>query len=79
MTKFESLEVNHYENMPMQYLAIFHGCKNDNFRMKKVDIFLTIAQNISCGYTLEPPQWGGSNEYPQSMFSSKNKKKCIPL
>ena len=21
----------HYENSPMQYLAIFHGCKNDNF------------------------------------------------
>ena len=28
-----------------------------------------------CGYTLEPPQRGGSNEYPQSMFWSKNKKK----
>ena len=26
------------------------------------------AQNIDCGYSLEPPQWGGSNEYPQSMF-----------
>ena len=21
----------HYENTPMQYTAIFHGCKNDNF------------------------------------------------
>ena len=26
------------------------------------------AQNIDCGYLLEPPQRGGSNEYPQSMF-----------
>ena len=26
------------------------------------------AQNIDCGYILEPPQLGGSNEYPQSMF-----------
>ena len=25
-------------------------------------------------YTLEPPRRGGSNEYPQSMFWSKNKK-----
>ena len=25
--------------------------------------------------TLEPPHWGSSNEYPQSMFKSKNKKK----
>ena len=38
------------------------------------DIFLIFAQNIDCGYTLEPPWRGGSNEYPQSMFWSKNKK-----
>ena len=38
------------------------------------DIFLIFAQNIDCGYTLEPPRRGGSNEYPQSMFWSKNKK-----
>ena len=38
------------------------------------DIFLNFAQNIDCGYTLEPPRRGGSNEYPQSMFWSKNKK-----
>ena len=37
------------------------------------DIFLIFAQNIDCGYTLEPPRRGGSNEYPQSMFWSKNK------
>ena len=38
------------------------------------------AQNIDCGYTLEPPpRRGGSNEYPQSMFWNKNKKISIPL
>ena len=31
-------------------------------------IFLISAQNIDCGYSLEPPRWGGSNEYPQSVF-----------
>ena len=36
--------------------------------------FLIFAQNIDCGYTLEPHWRGGSNEYPQSMFWSKNKK-----
>ena len=30
--------------------------------------FLISAQNIDCGYSLEPPRRGGSNEYPQSMF-----------
>ena len=38
------------------------------------DIFLIFAQNIGYGYTLEPPRQGSSNEYPQSMFWSKNKK-----
>ena len=28
-------------------------------------------ENIDCGYTLEPPWRGGSNEYPQSMFAIK--------
>ena len=31
-------------------------------------IFLISAQNIDCGYSLEPPRRGGSNEYPQSML-----------
>ena len=30
--------------------------------------FFFFAQNIDCGYSLEPPRRGGSNEYPQSMF-----------
>ena len=31
-------------------------------------IFLILLQNIDCGYSLEPPRRGGSNEYPQSML-----------
>ena len=45
----------HYANMPMQYTAIFHGCKNVHLQMKIFDIFLIFAQNIDCGYMLEPP------------------------
>ena len=52
----------------------FFVCKNEKFHWKKFDVFLIFAQNIDCGYTLEPPRRGGSNEYPQSMFWSKNKK-----
>ena len=26
---------------------------------------------MDCVYSLEPPRRGGSNEYPQSMFSSR--------
>ena len=31
-------------------------------------IFKFLLKNIDCGYSLEPPRRGGSNEYPQSMF-----------
>ena len=31
-------------------------------------IFLFLLKYIDCGYSLEPPRRGGSNEYPQSMF-----------
>ena len=41
---------------------------------KKNDIFLVFAPNIDCGYTLEPPRRGGSNEYPKSMFGAKIRK-----
>ena len=45
---------SHYANMSVQYTAIFHGYKNDYFQMKHCNIFLIFAQNIDCGYTLEP-------------------------
>ena len=54
----------HYENMPMQYAAIFHCCKKDNFQKKNCDVFLIFAQNIDCGYMLEPPHFY-SNELLQ--------------
>ena len=54
--KFVILFEGHYANMSVQYIAIFHGYKNDYFQMKKFNIFLIFAQNIDCGYTLEPPQ-----------------------
>ena len=34
-------------------------------------IFLISVQRTDCGYSLEPPQRGGSNEYPQSMFGAE--------
>ena len=45
--------------------------------MKNSGIFPISAQNTDCGYSLEPPRRGGSNEYPQSMFLSGNKKNKI--
>ena len=45
--------------------------------MKNSDIFNISAQNIDCGYSLELPGRGGSNEYPQSMVLSRNKKNNV--
>ena len=45
--------------------------KNDNFQYQLFDIFTTFAQNKDCGYTLDPPRQGGSNEYPQSVLEQK--------
>ena len=39
---------------PIQCTAIFHGCENDNFQMKKVDNFLIFALKHRSWYTLEP-------------------------
>ena len=51
--------------------------KTENFQVKNSDIFHISAQNIDCGYSLEPPRRGGSNEYPQSMFLSRNNKNNV--
>ena len=37
-------------------------------------IFLFLHKNICCGYSLEVPHQGTSNEYPEHMFSCRNKK-----
>ena len=58
-------------------ILTFLPSKNENFQTKNSDIFHISAKNIDCGYSLEPPQRGGSNEYPQSMFLSRNKKNNV--
>ena len=56
--------------------------KNENFQIKMSGIFLISARNIDCGYSLEPPQRGGSNKYPRTIYLSRNKRNnvypCIP-
>ena len=51
--------------------------KKWKFSDKNSNSFHISAQNIDCGYSLEPPRWGGSNEYPQSKFLSRNKKNNV--
>ena len=65
---------SHYENTPIQIYRHFPLQKLKIFRYKNSDIFHMSAQSIDCGYSLEPPRRGGSNEYPLSMYLSRNKK-----
>ena len=59
---------SHYENTPIQIYRKFRLQKLKSFRQKNSDIFHISAQNIDCGYSLEPPRRGSSNEYPQFIF-----------
>ena len=47
------------------------------FKWKVLIVFLFLHENVWCGYSLEAHWWGASNEYPQHMFSSRNKKNVI--
>ena len=67
----------HYENTPIQIYRKFPLQKLKNIQIKYSDIFHISAQNIDCVYSLEPPRRGGSNEYPQSMYLSRNKKNNV--
>ena len=74
---FEQTDGYHYENTPIQIHWKFYHQKMAIFQIKNSDIFHISAQNIACGYSLEPPRRGGSNEYPQSMFLSRNNKNNV--
>ena len=50
-------EEKHYENKPIQIYWKFYHQKNENFQIKNSDIFHISAQNIDCGYSLEPPHF----------------------
>ena len=54
---------------------IFHGCKNVHFHMENLNILLIVAQNVDCGYTLEPVLTSTHN----LCFGAKIRKKYTPV
>ena len=70
-------------------LQFFHGCKKDNFKMTKCDVFLIFAlnyrvwvhvrtaSNTECGYTLEPHEAVLTSTH-NLCFRAKIRKLCIP-
>ena len=57
----------------MQYTEIFSAVKI-KISLKKYS-FNNFAQNIKCVHTLQPLRRRGSNEYPESMFRAKIRKR----
>ena len=54
--------------------------KNENFQIiKNLTFFHISAQIIDCGYLLEPPRRGGSNEYHNLCFSKISKVMYTPV
>ena len=51
--------------------------KTESFQIKILVFFHISAQNIDWEYSSEPPRRSSSNNYPQSMFLSRNKKKNV--
>ena len=56
-------------------------CHSGERTVARGPLVLISAQNIDCGYSLEPPRRGGPNEYPQPMFWAeiwkKNQRFCL--
>ena len=59
------------KNTTMQYIEFSEVVKLKKFHQNNFDIFYIFAQNIDCGYMLEPPRPSGSNEYPHSVLERK--------
>ena len=62
---------NIWSHITKIYLYNFHPVKPHFYIVKLLNL---CSKNIDCGYSLEPPRRGGSNEYPQSMFLNRNMK-----
>ena len=71
VTRFRFLHHKTCINIYKRKLLFFIGVDKSGYQ---VNSFLISQENICCGYSLEAPWLGASNEYPQYMFSSRNKK-----
>ena len=65
----------HYENTRIQIYRKLHLQKKiENFQIKTLIFSIFLLKNIDCGYSLEPPRRGGSNEYHNLCFWAEIRK-----
>ena len=68
------VKVNITKTLIFKYIENF-TTKTGKFSDKKYsNIFHICAQNIDCGYSVDPPRRGGSNEYRNLCFEQKYEK-----
>ena len=65
----------HYEKRLFKYIENFTS-KTENFQIKNFDLFLFFFLFLARKRSMALVRTA-SNEYPQSMFSSKNKKNTV--
>ena len=64
----------HYVNIPVWFIALFHGSVNSIFKIKICGTFLIYGPKTYCGCLWESPHWGGSNKYPRYLVWAKARK-----
>ena len=72
-TDFALVKKKKNKNGPRQAKKCLQTCAQIR-RHIHIIFFVFLDKNIHCGYSLEAPRQGASNEYPQRMFLSRNKK-----
>ena len=55
-------------------VIIIQHLQSPRYGVPRKLFFLFLHENVCCGYSLEVPRRGASNEYPQHMFSCRIKK-----
>ena len=76
---FEQKYEKHHitETHLFKYILKISPPKTESFQIKILIFFIFLHKTIACGYSLELPNRGSSNEYSQSMFLSRIKKNNV--
>ena len=69
----------HYANTPMQYTAIFHGCKNVNFQINIFNIFFLFLLKTLIVATRKNRLSEAVLTRTRICFGARIRKFCIPL
>ena len=81
MAASTAMSTSAYTDLKLYGLSTLHASSDKMlfFNPKVLIFFLFPHKKICCGYSLESPHRGASDDYPQHMFSWRNKKNIIRI